>query len=76
MQVYEYSKANIKASLKVQTKIYLSIDWKNCLVGQSYDGVQNMRMQFQGLKVYVQQKFQSAIFFSIMHIGKYLTYFL
>lgn len=40
----------------------LSIDWENCLVGQSYDGAQNMRGQFQGLKTYVQQKCPSATF--------------
>ncbi|XP_026819040.1 zinc finger MYM-type protein 1-like [Rhopalosiphum maidis] len=32
------------------------------LVGQSYDGAQNMRGKFRGLKTYVQQKCPSAIF--------------
>lgn len=40
----------------------LSIDWEQYLVGQSYDGAQNMRGQFQGLKTYVQQKCPSATF--------------
>ncbi|XP_025202917.1 zinc finger MYM-type protein 1-like [Melanaphis sacchari] len=40
----------------------LSIDWEQYLVGQSYDGAQNMRGEFQGLKTYVQQKCPSATF--------------
>lgn len=40
----------------------MSIDWKNFLVGQSYDGAQNMRGQFQGLQSIVKEKYSSATF--------------
>lgn len=40
----------------------MSLDWKNFLVGQSYDGAQNMRGQFQGLQSIVKEKCSSATF--------------
>lgn len=38
----------------------MSLDWKQCLVGQSYDGAQNMRGQFQGLQAIFRVKCLSA----------------
>lgn len=38
------------------------LDWKNFLVGQSYDGAQNMRGQFQGLQAIVKDKCPTATF--------------
>lgn len=34
----------------------MSLDWKKFLVGQSYDGAQNMRSQFQGLQSIVREQ--------------------
>lgn len=60
--------ANLKSTgselFNILSKIFadLLIDWENCLVGQSYDGAQNMRGQLQGLHAYVQKKCPSATF--------------
>lgn len=40
----------------------LSFDWKNSLVGQSYDGAQNMRGDHQGLQTLIKQKCPTASF--------------
>lgn len=40
----------------------LNLDWINYLVGQSYDGAQNMRGQYNGLQTLIKEKCPTAIF--------------
>ncbi|KAL4147850.1 hypothetical protein QTP88_002188 [Uroleucon formosanum] len=39
-----------------------NLDWKNYLIGQSYDGAPNMRGQFEGLRSHVQKVNSSALY--------------
>ncbi|KAK3907343.1 Zinc finger MYM-type protein 1 [Frankliniella fusca] len=40
----------------------LGLDWKNYLVGQTYDGASNMRGQYQGLQARIREEAASAIY--------------
>lgn len=41
---------------------YLSLDWQNFLVGQSYDGTQNMKGEYNGLQYFIKEKCPTAIY--------------
>jgi len=40
----------------------LCLDWQNYLVGQSYDGAQNMRGEYNGLQSFIKEKCPTATF--------------
>jgi len=39
----------------------LNLNWKEDLIGQSYDGAANMRGEYQGLKTHIQENNQQAM---------------